>query len=120
MNDSSKISFGDNVKVLESEVTIQNKLAGLQGVIYGETVPSNSGVEVIGELKSDFALNVHFEDLNTTFWMSPHLLEFIDHNEGLKMGVGNKEWVRDSRGEWIESKKPGGWRNFLRLFNRKR
>ena len=52
------VSFGDNVRVVDSEQTRALKVSGLTGQVYGETTPSITGVEVIRELKSDTAVNV--------------------------------------------------------------
>ena len=40
------ISFGDNVRVLTTQLTTALGLAGLTGAVYGETTPSDTGVEV--------------------------------------------------------------------------
>ena len=52
------ISFGDHVRVRSTPLTEERGLAGLDGNVHGETTPSVTGVEVIGELKSDYAINV--------------------------------------------------------------
>ena len=117
MDNPSEIGFGDNVKVIESEITIQKGLAGRLGEIYGETVPSFSGTEVIGVSKHDFALNVYFEELDESFWFIPELLELINHNEGLNIRIGDKEWIRNSKGEWMEPKKTNKiLKSFYNLF----
>src|SRR5690349_20344417 len=98
------ISFGDNVRVRNSKVTMEKGLAGLKGSVYGETTPSVTGVEVIGELKSDYALNVHFDGLNESFWFTPELLEFLDHGAGAEITLKGvpKKWTRTATGEWKE------------------
>ncbi len=98
------ISFGDNVKILSSEETNKLGLSGKTGQVYGETRPSVTDVEVIGEVEEDFALNVNIDDLNEQYWFAPHLLEFIDHAEGITLQVGNIEAVRRSDGSWEETK----------------
>ena len=102
---SSQISFGDNVRVRESAETLELGVAKLEGSVYGETTPSVTGVNVIGELTEDFALNVYFENIDTDYWFSPSLLEFVDHGAGTTMTIdgSNKKWVRNEDGEWIES-----------------
>src|SRR5882672_11512948 len=59
---SGSPSFGDNVRIRSSVETISNGVAGLVGQVYGQTTPSVTGVEVIGKLESDYAINVFFED----------------------------------------------------------
>ena len=98
------IAFGDNVKVRDTQVTRARSLAGLKGQVYGHTTPSITRVEVIGELSSDYALNVHFDNLGQSFWFAPELLEFIDHGAGTVMRVGTgKEWTRQADGSWREA-----------------
>ena len=97
------VSFGDNVRVVESKETGELGISGLTGQVYGETTPSVTGVEVVGELKTDAAVNVFFEELQRDFWLSPSLVELIDHAPGTKITVGDKELVRTEDGEWEES-----------------
>jgi hypothetical protein len=58
--------------------------SGRYGEVYGESVPSQSGVgPVIGSLEGgsnrlDYALAVHFEDTQETQWFAPHLVEAVD------------------------------------------
>jgi hypothetical protein len=100
------VSFGDNVKILSSEETDKLNLSGKIGQVYGETTPSVTGVEVIGGVEEDFALNVNIEDLNEQYWFAHHLLEFIDHAEGTTLQVGNIKAVRRNDGSWEETKIP--------------
>lgn len=104
MVNSRPISFGDNVRVLSSDITIQKGLVGLTGQVYGETTPSCTGVEVIGELKSDYAINVHFEERNESLWFAPELLEFVNHAPGTVITLKGvpKKWTRTESGEWQE------------------
>ena len=52
------ISFGDNVRVVSTPLTVSLGLAGLTGQVYGETSPSVTGVEAVGETSKDYAINV--------------------------------------------------------------
>ena len=97
------ISFGDNVRVLSSTETDEKNLSGKIGQVYGETTPSSTSVEVIGEVKDDFAINVSFEDVGSEYWFAPELLELVDHAEGTEMIVGNIRAVRQADGSWKES-----------------
>ena len=54
----------------------------MEGQVYGETTPSVTGIEVVGNLRDDFAINVFFESRDTSYWFAPELLEFLDHAEG--------------------------------------
>ena len=97
------ISFGDNVKVLSSPETDKKGLSGKTGQVYGETTPSVTSVEVIGEVLNDYAINVSFEDIGLQYWFAPELLEFIDHGEGTEIVIGNHKAVRRADGSWEES-----------------
>ena len=115
MKRDSNISFGDNVRVRSTPVTEECGLAGLSGQVYGETTPSVTGVEVIGEIKTDYAIDVFFESQKKSYWLTSELLEFVDHAAGTEITLEGvpKKWVRAPSGDWIEhSKKP--WWKFWR------
>ncbi len=99
------ISFGNNVRIVSNAITEKMGLAGLTGQVHGETTPSITSVEVIGEVKADYAVNVFFEERGEGYWFAPELLEFIDYAAGTEItleGVA-KKWTRASTGEWIVS-----------------
>jgi len=98
-----KLSFADNVRVRSTLLTEERGLAGLVGQVYGETKPSVTSIEVIGELQTDYAINVHFKDLDTGYWFASELLEFVDHAPGTEVTLRpeRKKWVRAASGEWI-------------------
>ncbi|MCH9656872.1 MAG: hypothetical protein K0U86_10380 [Planctomycetes bacterium] len=108
------ISFGDNVKILAVPETDALGLSGKQGQVYGETTPSVSSIEVIGELTEDYAINVSIEGFDETFWLAPHLLELIDHGQGTTMEIGHRKAVRRADGTWEESEmtRPKPWWKF--------
>src|SRR3954468_21122369 len=93
---SESPTFGDNVRIRSSVDTELNGFAGLVGQVYGQTTPSVSGVEVIGELDFDYAINVFFEDRRESFWFAPSLVEFVDHAAGTEITLDGveKKWVR--------------------------
>jgi hypothetical protein len=115
-------SFGDNVRIRATDETVARGLAGRCGPVWGETTPSATGVAVIGTLRGDYAVNVHFDDLDAEFWFAPELLEFLDHGAGTEVtveGVDGK-MVRRSDGGWAHQ--PGNpssaGRTFLRPLRR--
>lgn len=77
----------------------------MTGQVYGETTPSVTNVEVIGEIKEDYATNVFSNDRNESFWFSPELLGFVDHAPGTEIRLDGvpKKWVRTASGEWTAS-----------------
>jgi hypothetical protein len=97
------ISFGDNVRVVETPLTRDLGLAGRRGQVYGETTPSLTNVEVVGGTTGDYAVAVQLEGETDSIWFAPQLLEFIDHAPGTEIVIGKKRLVRDSSGEWIEN-----------------
>jgi hypothetical protein len=101
---SDSPTFGDNVRIRPSPETESKGLTGLVGNVYGQTTPSVSGVEVIGELTSDDAINVFFEDRHESFWFTLALVEFVDHAPGTEIALDGvpKKWVRTASGEWRE------------------
>lgn len=99
------ISFGDTVRVRATTVTKDAGLSDLVGTACGETTPSVTGVDVIGEPEADYAINVYFENKGAGVWFDPRLLQFVDHGAGAEFkieGVAQK-WVRSEDGEWIEN-----------------
>jgi len=96
------ISFGDNVRVLSNPLTEKLGLAGLVGQVYGETTPSVTGVDIIGELKGDHAINVQLQGRQEPLWFVPELLEFIDHAPGTEIVIGKKRLIRTASGEWVQ------------------
>jgi hypothetical protein len=62
---------------------------------------------VIGTPLKDYAVNVHFEDIQEEHWFPEHLVELIDHNPGVivSLDISNKEYVRNADGSWSERSK---------------
>jgi hypothetical protein len=108
MSSDPPISFGDNVRVRSAPETEARGLAGLAGNVRGETTPSVTAVEVIGEPATDFALCVHFDGRDEDLWFAPQLLEFVDHAPGTTIRLEGvpKQWVRTATGEWQEIPDP--------------
>ena len=55
------ISLGDNVRVVETPLTTGLGLAGRVGQVYGETTPSVTGVDVVGDVSDDYAVAVQLD-----------------------------------------------------------
>jgi hypothetical protein len=100
------VSFGDNVRIRSTPVTTERGLAGLRGQVYGETTPSVTGVEVIGDRRANFAVNVHLEEKGEAYWFAEELIEFLDHAPGTEIRLEGvpKKWSRSANGEWIEER----------------
>ena len=96
--------FADRVRIRSSEETRRLGLAGLEGVVYGWTTPSVTGVEVVGDRGDDHAVNVHLDERDEGFWFAEDLIETIDHGAGTVVTLDgvDKEWVRLPNGEWQE------------------
>lgn len=101
-------SFGDNVRIRDVPVTRELGVAGFLGVVYGETRPSFSLVEVTGPLAEDFAINVYFKDRQASIWIATDLVEFLDHGEGAEIELegSDKKYVRRADGGWDERPNP--------------
>ena len=114
MENRSGLSLGDNVKVRSTPETEARGIAGLRGQIYGETTPSVTGVQALGTLQSDYAINVSFEDRKESVWLAPELVEFVDHGPGTEITLEDvpKIWTRDATGEWIEKSTEKPWWKF--------
>lgn len=97
-------TFGNKVRIRKTEETESKGLANKEGIIYGHTTPSAMDVDVIGIPKEDLAINVHFEDLDTSYWFSNELLENIHNGEGAVISLDgiDKKWTKNEEGQWIE------------------
>jgi len=86
----------------------------MTGQIFGDTTPSVTGISVIGNLKMDYAVNVHIEGRKESLWFAPELLEFIDHGAGTEIRFNGipRKWTRDESGEWIETRDRKPWWRF--------
>ena len=104
MTETQSAGFGDRVRIRESPETLAAGVAGLEGEIYGFTTPSTTGVQVIGGAPDDYALNVSFEPTDATFWLRPDLVEFLHHNAGAEVVIGNMRLMRQTDGSWIEER----------------
>lgn len=99
---SANISYGDNVRVIRTAETERLGIADMIGNVYGETTPSETRVDVVGKLDSDYAVNVYFESLDVSYWFGPQMLEFVNHAPGTEIhvhGSGFKS-VRQPDGTW--------------------
>ena len=72
------------------------------GNVYGETTPSDTKVEVIGKLETDYAVNVYFDTLDVSYWFAPQMLEFVGHAPGTEIHVHGSPFksVRQPDGTW--------------------
>jgi len=96
------VSFGDRVRFRSTELTERLGLVGLLGSVFGESVPSSSGVVVEGACSDDFAVNVVIDGRQGSIWIAPEHVEFVDHGPGQEMRLGTKRFVRSASGEWLE------------------
>ena len=102
-----------HVRVRTTPFTEERGLAGFSGQVYGETTPSITSVEVIGQPKTNYAISVFFGSQKKSYWFASDLLEFVDHAAGTEITLNGvpKKWVRSESGAWIEySQKKPWWR----------
>lgn len=99
------LSFGDNVRVRTSPTTTARGVAGLVGQVFGQTTPSATNVEVIGELVEDYAVNVNLSEVGEALWFTEDLLELVDHAPGTEIRLDGipKKWTRTEDGQWAET-----------------
>lgn len=97
-------SFGNKVRIKHSPETQEKGLAGKIGDVYGQTTPSMVDFQIIGKPKDDFAVNVYFDDLQTSHWFDADLLETIDDGQGsvITLDGVDKKWTKGQDGQWIE------------------
>lgn len=118
---TTDICYGDNVRIRRTPETERLGIAESIGNVYGETTPSETRVEVIGQLRSDYALNVYFDSLKKSYWLAPEMLEFVEHAPGTEVHVHGSPFksVRQRDGSWKDvpiEPVSGSW--FSRLIGR--
>jgi hypothetical protein len=101
------IDMFDNVRVRQTPETIRLGLAGRVGQVFGDTTPSVTGVEVIGDRSADKAYNVSIEGQSADLWFAPEQIELVDHAPGTDIRIGNKRLVRQADGSWREVQSDG-------------
>jgi hypothetical protein len=108
-------TFGDRVRIRDAEDARQRGFVGRVGDVFGESVPSSSGVgPVIGDRGDDFALSVFFDETGEQEWFAPHLVEFLDHGGPQTMSLeGGPTFARDPEGKWHEVGGPTAVGRFL-------
>lgn len=97
-------TFGSKVRIKRTTETEEKGLANKEGDVYGLTTPSIMDFDVIGNLIEDRAINVHFDDLNESFWFAEQLIEHLDSGNGTEIRLDgvDKKWTKGEKGEWIE------------------
>ena|ERR1700758_4501659 len=99
-----RISFGDKVRIRREKATESKGVAGQTGIVHGQTTPSVTRVEVIGDASEDYAIAVMVEGHSEALWFAENLLEVVDHQPGTTMSIAGRTLIRDERGEWKEAK----------------
>lgn len=104
MSSTSRPVFGDRVRIRQTSVTEAAGIAGLEGSVFGESVPSASGVEVIGPAPDDFALNIYVEERKASYWLAPEHVEFLGYGAGqeIRLKGAATKLVRRADGSWEE------------------
>jgi hypothetical protein len=97
---TSRICFGDKVRIRSATATDAIGVAGQTGIVYGHTAPSVTGVEVIGDAPDDYAIAVMIEGQEESLWFAETLLELVDHQPGTTVEIAGRRLIRDERGEW--------------------
>jgi hypothetical protein len=101
---TSRVTFGDRVRIRLTDATEVLGIAGQTGTVFGRTTPSVTGVEVIGKSSEDLAISVALDGQTTQLWFAEELLEFVDHAAGTTVEIAERKLIRDERGEWREVK----------------
>ncbi len=73
-----KINFGDRVRIATTKHTQGLGLAGSEGTVLGQTIPSSSEVtDIIGDSLEDYAVNVLVDKAGKGCWFREDLLEYV-------------------------------------------
>ena len=99
----------DAVRIRSTPVTDAAGYGDAEGVIYGVTTVSVTGVEVIGAVEDDCAVNVDFDGTRPAAWFQPSLVEVIGKPETtIEVGRGVLTRV-EGTDDWIEPIRPPWW-----------
>ena len=93
------MEIGDRVRIARSSETAELGWAAREGIYYGFTTPSVTGIQLIG-LIGDIGVNVGFAD-GVVEWFDSSLVEYLGYDPSDTMTVGDRVFVRDSDGAWI-------------------
>ena len=96
------IDMFDTVRIRSTPEAIRMGLAGLVGQVFGDTTPSVTGIEVIGDTRADKAYNVVIEGQSPDLWFAPEQLELVDHAPGTDIRIGEIRLIREGDGTWRE------------------
>jgi hypothetical protein len=103
MINSSRLAFGDKVRIRTNSSTERLGIANRTVVVCGFTRRSQTGVKIIGDTLDDCAVTVTIEGETEPLWLAENLLEFVNHQPGMTVKIGDRCFVRDARGEWEET-----------------
>jgi hypothetical protein len=96
--ETSRISFGDRVRIRLTEATETLGIGGRIAIVNGLTTPSVTGVEVIGTSSKDLAIAVTLEGQTRQLWFAEEVLEFVDHGAGTTVEIPGRKLIRDEHG----------------------
>jgi len=94
------MTMGDRVCIRENDDPIAHVLSGRCGIVYGDTTPSISAVDVIGRTNFDYAVNVCLDGDSASSWYALELIEFIERGDGTTIKVGEHTYTRRADGGW--------------------
>ncbi len=83
------VSIGDRVRIVPSEITDDLHISGKTG-------------EVIRVADSASGATVYIKELEQKFGLSSNLLELTDLPAGTDISMGDRKWVSNQNGEWVE------------------
>ena len=93
-------SFGDTVRILSTPETKAKGVDGKVGEVSGVTVPSLTGIEIIGDTEKDCGISVLVHETRELVWLNPDLVVQLEHGEAIHIEAGNFQGTRDSNGSW--------------------
>jgi hypothetical protein len=99
----AEVGIFDRVRVRSTALTDSLGLAGRVGLVYGQTTPSITGVQGIGDEGNDHGFCIRFEDGDQEVWLASDLVEFVDHAPGSTARIGQRSHIRDEKGVWHEA-----------------
>jgi len=92
---------GDRVRVRSLPATLATGIAERTGMVMGWTTPSlGYATDIIGDPVDDLAISLNLLDPDAQVWLTPDLIELIDHGEGTTAVIGTRRFVRSSDGTW--------------------
>ena len=97
------VSIGDKVRIVSSPITDEQQISGMIGVVTQGTLPPDTRIPDAGVTIPARGVIVHIDEIDRDVGLSTNLLELADLPVGAVISMGDRDWVLNHDGEWLET-----------------